>query len=331
MLDLKQYSYDEDDGGSAKGSGRRNKRQLKRIINVGLFVLGIIGVFYFLILVQHNVSNRIAMKRLRNKIALRKHMDRFKTVDDDFKSPVDKSENVEEHKEEDYDDCTSQRPKYRWIDLRQLPPLDNDPKWFRKYLTEDNSEQKRKDFVINYFGKKLCWESKAEEIGDKPPQVDYTKIKYQYPDPIFEPPRGGSYPEFETMEDMFKKWPQENIDEPPNPYRERLQHFDFRDPEQMKAAVKYRDLEFPFKIYNIPEIDIANKKWTDDYLSFHFDRNSRNFRKKYKLTDDLKEAKKKFGDMGPSSGKAQYSVDSFFAFFRQKNWNIQTMGSPPTM
>lgn len=332
--------YSKDDGGSAKGSARRNRRQLKKVINVGALVLGIIGIFYLLIAVQHNVKDRIAMKRSRNKIALRKHMQRFTahTDDNDGRKNADKNahshahnnaieepDSFEGHEEEKYNDCTSKRPKYRWIDLRQLPPLDNDPKWFKKYLREDN-DHRREDYKIDYNEKELCWEKEAEKVGNKPPKVDYTKIKYKYPEPIFEPPRGGAYPDFETMEQMFKKWPQEDIDHPPTPFVEKLQHFDFNNPKEMEAAVKYRDLEFPFKIYNIPEIDAANKKWTDEYLSFHFDRFSSSIRHKY----SMKEAKNKFGHMPPSSGKAQYSVDSFFAFFTTKHWNVGTMGPPPT-
>ncbi len=325
-------SFLKDDGGSAKGSGRRNKRQLKKAANIGSIVLGIIGIFYFLVSVQQSVQDRIAMKRARNKIAIKQHMDRFKMNTDDGNLKKlgffhNQNNAIEEPNsfEDNGDDCTTERPKFRWIDLRQLPPLNNDSSWSKKYLKEEY-DRKREDYKIDYGEKELCWEREADEVGNKPPKVDYTKIEYKYPDPLYEPPRGGSYPEFETMEDMFKKWPQDHIDHPPTPFVEKLQHFDFSKPEQMEAAKKYRDLEFPFKIYNIPEIDAAKEKWTDEYLSFHFDRFIGSFKVKY----TMKEAREKFGDMPPSSGKAQYSVDSFFAFFTAKHWNVKTMGSPPT-
>ena len=34
---------------------------------------------------------------------------------------------------------------------------------------------------------------------------------------------------------------------------------------------KIRDLELPFKMNNVLELDKANLKWTDEYLSSHFD------------------------------------------------------------
>ena len=34
---------------------------------------------------------------------------------------------------------------------------------------------------------------------------------------------------------------------------------------------KIRDLELPFEMYNVPKVDKANLKWTDEYLSSHFD------------------------------------------------------------
>jgi len=106
-----------------------------------------------------------------------------------------------------------------------------------------------------------------------------------------------------------------------------LQHFDFNDPEQMEAAVRYRDLEFPFKVYNIPEIDAAGEKWTDEYLTYHFDRVNGS-KRKYFLSN---EAKQKYGDIPASSGKAQYSQDSFFAFFNAQHWDVDALGEPPTL
>ena len=341
QYDHRRRDLEIDDGGAAKDTARRNKRQMKKLMQIVAVVIAIFSIFSFLISVQHSVTDRIAMKRVRNKISMKQRMERFQSLSNDDNNGDKKSNGMHrnvnnameepdsfEAEDRDYDDCSEDRPKYRWIDLRQLPPLDNDPKWFRKYLSnKDNQDRQRKDYKINYYANTLCWEKKAEEVGDKPPKVDYTKIEYQYPQPILEPPRGGSYPEFQPMEDMFKKWPQDDLDNPPIPFVEKLQHFDFNDKAQMEAAKKYRDLEFPFKVYNIPEMDEANKKWTDEYLTYHFDRFTSHKNKKY----TKQEAKQKFGQMPPSSGKAQYSIDSFFAFFVAKRWNVAKMGSPPTM
>lgn len=55
----------------------------------------------------------------------------------------------------------------------------------------------------------------------------------------------------------MRRWPQGDIDSPPQPFVEQLQHFDYLDPVQMEAALKYRNTEFPFKVYNVPEVTIV--------------------------------------------------------------------------
>jgi hypothetical protein len=135
----------------------------------------------------------------------------------------------------------------------------------------------------------------------------------------------------ETLGELLQKWPQNDLDTPPTPFVERLQHFDFNDPEQMKIAERYRDLEFPFKLTNVPELLAANEKWTDEYLSFHFDRNRK---KLLRAADTIEKHSKEFsetyGHIPPSEGHCQESMDSFFAFFTAKNWNTHTMGEVPT-
>ena len=58
---------------------------------------------------------------------------------------------------------------------------------------------------------------------------------------------------------------------PPHPFNGCFQHFNYLDPVQMESALLYRDLELPFKITNVPDVAATGKKWTDGYLSFHFD------------------------------------------------------------
>jgi len=155
-------------------------------------------------------------------------------------------------------------------------------------------------------------------MGLPGPKVDYTKIQYEYRENILIPPRRGSYPPLEPLGELMKRWPQEDIDSPPQPFMEQLQHFDYLDPVQMEAAVKYRDLEFPFKVYNVPEINDATEKWTDEYLSYHFDRDNREY------------GDKVFGKISRAKGTCQQSVDRFFAFFNNQRWNKEILGSPPT-
>ena len=312
-ISYRETSSYEDDGGAAKDNHRHIRRKRKRVVNSLAIPAAILLVIWVLCQLQYYIDDRIVDKRHRNKAHVKKLTKTFQS------------------KESEGDDETliendGVKSKYRWIDLRQVPPIENSRQWFKKYIN-NKFESHRSDYKLDYFDKELEWESLADEAGDKAPTVDYTKIEYVFPKPVLTPPRGGAYPPLEPMETLFKNWPQEDIDSPPSPFVEKLQHFDFNDPEQMEAALKYRDLEFPFKIYNIPEIDAAGEKWTDEYLAYHFDR-KRSFMKRHLPNV---EAEAKYGSMPPSSGKAQFSVDSFFAFFVSKNWDVRTIGSPPTM
>ncbi len=314
-----QHLSSIDDGGAEKGSDRLYRRKRRQVIDSITIPVSLILVIWFLVQVQHHISDKMENKRQRNKAMIQSMKKRFQA----HHGSEENEGNGREGKKKTRSKLTS---KYRWIDLKLLPPLDNNSKWFKKFLGQD-FELEKSDFKIDYKGERLAWEDLAEEAGDKPPSVDYTMIEYNYPDPILDPPRGGSYPALQTMEELFKRWPQDDIDSPPEPFVEKLQHFDFKNQEHMEAALRYRDLEFPFKVYNIPEIEHAGEKWTDEYLSYHFDRYTGSVRGKY----NAKDAKQKFGDMPPSSGKAQSSLDSFFAFFSAKNWNVETLGEPPTM
>lgn len=44
---------------------------------------------------------------------------------------------------------------------------------------------------------------------------------------------------------------------------------DYLKEEDRAVALKYREAELPFKLYNIPEIVHASSKWTDEYLSIN--------------------------------------------------------------
>ena len=312
-----------DDGGAAKGSDRLYRRKRRRIIDIISIPLGFTIVIWLLMQMQYHLNDKMENKRRRNKATLERMKKAFQIKNEDGSGDSVSADDDESHDKRKINGIktrVAQRAKrrYRWVDERQVPPMRNSHAWFKKYLGDPEEVHRKNDYKIQYRNKRLDWETLAEEAGDKPPIVDYTDIDYEYPEVIPFPPRGeaghtgkgGPYPPLEPMETLFERWPQEDIDSPPNPFEEKLQHFNFNNPKHMEAAIRYRDLEFPFKVYNIPEIDEAGDKWTDEYLSYHFDRFSGSVRGKY----GVKQAEEIFGANPPSSGRAQHSIDSFFAF-----------------
>lgn len=157
----------------------------------------------------------------------------------------------------------------------------------------------------------MVWEHDLKQIKGKlnGPKVDYTKIEYTYPDMLWNVPKQGGYPQLDKLGDILKRYPQDDLDHPPQPFVEKLLHFNFSNPRERKAAELFRDAELPFKVYDIP--NIPTDKWTDEYISNNFDRN---------------------GFMrGPKAqGIAQESLNNFFAFFTPNAWNVEVMGPPPS-
>lgn len=86
--------------------------------------------------------------------------------------------------------------------------------------------------------------------------------------------------------------------------QETLLHFDFQDPEQLQAAMRFRDAMLPFKLYNVPEVARATELWTDEYVAEQFDE-------------------------GDGQGKCQESTDHFFCFYNPNNWPAEVVGMPP--
>lgn len=154
------------------------------------------------------------------------------------------------------------------------------------------------------------WNLLPNDVKNQGPKVDYTKHNYTYPT-IQSPPLEG-YPELEPMGDLLARWPQDAVDDPPSPIVEKLMRFDYSDPHQREMAEVYRNAELPFKVYNIPEVTAAATKWTDEYVSAHFDGKSSFF-----SPENL------------SHGMCQESHDNFFAFFTPMGWQMSKMGPPP--
>lgn len=222
--------------------------------------------------------------------------------------------------------------KYRWTDPRQLPPItgsssDNDAYWSNMSAKISRNRFGFDHSKFDAFETHAEWKKLAHDdtIG---PIVDYTTHQYSYPEVMTEPPNDSSYPSFETFRESIQKWSQYDLDSPPSTIVENLQHFDFQDMEQMQIAKKFRDLELPFKVYNVPELKEAEKKWTDDYLSWHFDRPSIDSSSLFSYGLD-KNFAKYGGKMPKSDGRCQKSKDSFFAFFDPHRWNFEVLGDVP--
>lgn len=91
--------------------------------------------------------------------------------------------------------------------------------------------------------------------------IDYPE-KLKQPDPA-------AYPNYASLLDVIKAWNPDDPD-PPSLFKESLQHFNYSNADEMIAAVKFRDAELPFKVFNVPEFDLIADKWSDDYLISQF-------------------------------------------------------------
>ena len=205
----------------------------------------------------------------------------------------------------------------RWTNTDLLPPLS--PNVVRPLMYFDARKKRvRMPFHKEFMAVKrlarrtvMDWETKVGDIPlDKGPLVDFTKHDYEYPQKLYELPNLGDYPKLKPMKEIMKQWPQDDIDHPPSPFVEDLIHFDFRKPEDLKAAILFRDAKLPFKLIHVPEVVGAGRKWTDEYLIEHFDEGTRSTKR--------------------AQGSCQESPDNFFAFFIQGGWSVDEMGIPPT-
>ena len=253
--------------------------------------------------------------------------------------------------------------KYKWIDVKQLPPLPGQEDMIDRSILEGGlgrrpDKRSAKDFRVRHAGEPpMPWESEADDdgvrrhtatrsdtdsirpkdeskdhhhdgrgiTGGSSPRVDYTSIEYTYPPALPEPPVEGGYPFLEPLGTLMTRWPQDDIDNPPQPFVERLQHFDYNNPEQVTMALKFRDAELPFKVYNVPEVVAAGKKWTDEYVSSQFDAFRREKNKNGLLDtvlggDGGGGGKNVNGDIPMTKGHCQEAKGNFFSFFQPMNW-----------
>jgi len=155
----------------------------------------------------------------------------------------------------------------------------------------------------------MAWEAEWRQLqaaGVTGPPVDYRPVqKYTYPEKRLEPPTLG-YPALKSMQELFQEWPQD--EDYAGIYTETLLHFNYSDPVEREAARKFRDVELPFKLYDIPEVDHVTALWTDDYVSQQFDGHDR-------TQEEL------------LVGFCQESTSNFCSFFVW--WDSLTLGHPP--
>lgn len=71
--------------------------------------------------------------------------------------------------------------------------------------------------------------------------------------------------EMRDLYDIVTKWNPDNP-EVPDDFVETLQHFDYGDEEERAIALKYRENEVPFKLYNVSDFNRVAQLWTDEYL-----------------------------------------------------------------
>lgn len=248
--------------------------------------------------------------------------------------------------------------KYKWIDVKQLPPLPGQEDMIDRSILEGRlgrrpDKRSAKDFRVKHAGEPpMPWEAEADDDGMKrytatsspvadsaqdrgqarhhgqgitggsTPRVDYTSIEYTYPPTMSGPPNEG-YPFLEPLGTLMTRWPQDDIDNPPQPFVERLQHFDYNDPEQMAMALRFREAELPFKVYNVPEVIAAGKRWTDEYVSSQFDRK----KNKNGFLDSVLGSGGGGGGGGNTKGSipmtkghCQEGNGNFFSFFQPMSW-----------
>lgn len=251
--------------------------------------------------------------------------------DEEEDHPIQKFAKIREYLIYDHDKSVVSNIKRilsEWKDLEDQTIRDNiphkTPRWIRPYLLpQSNGEeqafevrggfQKRKTQIEMFTSERplhsMKWEEEFEDLmtkynDDLPgPAVDYTNPDlYAYPEIVPHP--NDEYPPLQTLGDLMDNWPQDE-DFDGEVFTETLLHFNYSDPRERAMAERFRDAELPFKVYDIPEFEIAGQRWTDDYISKEF-------------------------RSGNPGGTAQESLDNYFAFYVPNAWNPKVHGLPPT-
>jgi hypothetical protein len=207
----------------------------------------------------------------------------------------------------------------RFIRSYLLPPLrdagakaDPDPTGRDRYkgsrLSNEFKMVHRRD-----DGTPMRWETEWKDIlkrgEDRGPAVDYTDPnKYRYPQLEPDPPSPDKYPVFTPLGELMDRW--NHHDDYDGIFEETLMHFNYSNPAELEMARVYREKQLPFKLYDVPELQAAGEKWTDEYVNEHFSHSS---------------------GFPRSNGMAQESPNHYFAFFIPQKWNVMELGLPPTV
>jgi len=232
-------SHGDDDGGSKKGSDRLYRRKARRFMG-DFFMIFILSLICLAFLFLRSISSSSSSQNQQQQL-------------------VEKKKGI------------------RWVDPRQVPPIDG--KFTKADLIQLGLKRDKtlpaSQYLRSYKKDKMTtWQqSFLLDYNYTTPTIrlDYTKHKYTYPTVALTPPPFEEYPPLDKLESIINHWPQDEYDSPPTPFIEKLQHFDFNNQEELQAAIQYRELELPFKVYNVPEVITAGGKWTLDYLSAQFD------------------------------------------------------------
>jgi hypothetical protein len=81
---------------------------------------------------------------------------------------------------------------------------------------------------------------------------------------VAEPPDGHDMP-YDNLLAIVERWHPDDPEVPAD-FQERLQHFNWGNPQERLIAEKYRDMEIPFKIFNVSDFEDVSRKWSDAYL-----------------------------------------------------------------
>ena len=195
----------------------------------------------------------------------------------------------------------------RWVRPYLLPSLEQDDDTQSQRIRGNDHPQRSKFLSVRRSGSRMRWEDEWQEMQRSGrvsgPVVDYTNpTKYSYPDLPHDVPPATEYPPLRPLGDLMSAW--NHDDDFEGIIHETLLHFNYSDPTERALAVRFRDAELPFKVYDIPEVTEAGRKWTVEYVDASF-------------------------KDGRASGTAQESPNNFFAFYIPQHWNVLKLGPAP--
>jgi len=101
------------------------------------------------------------------------------------------------------------------------------------FLTRDTETFEEMAFVTDYVKPNTNYHPILPKINENP---------------------SSNYPPYSTLLDIVRNW---NPDNPSIPidFKEKIQHFNYSNPYELALAEKYREMELPFKLYDVPEFN----------------------------------------------------------------------------